>query len=123
MNSLKISFGIRFEDHRIDFCPNGPLTHRWLPDNKKDSIALSIGHSDYKLQIWFKRRGKTENNSIRFVLNEYDVDSSVISKQAILDAGPMSVELTVNNIEDEKYNAVIQNEQNEHYSKFAKLIY
>jgi len=122
VNSLKILFGIRFEDHRIDFCPFGPLTHRWLPNNKDDSISLSVGHSDYELKIWFKRRGKTENNSIRFVLNEFDVDPEVISKQAILETGPMSGELLMKNIGDEEYNAVIKNEQNEHYSKLAKEI-
>jgi len=110
MNSLKILFGIRFEDPHIDFCPYGPLTHRWLPDDEKDSIALPVGHSDYELKIWFKRRGKTENNSIRFTLNEFDVDPKVIPKQAILEAGPMSGELLMKNIEDEKYNAVIKNE-------------
>lgn len=122
MNKLRISFSIRFDDHHIDFCPYGPLTHRWLPDGENDAILLNAGHSDYELKVWFKRRGKTDKNSIRFSLNEFNVDPSVISKQAILDAGPISGELVVKNIDPEKYNPVINNEQNEDYSKFANEI-
>ena len=122
MNSLRIRFIVRFEDHRIDFCPYGPLIHRWLPDGEKDAILLNAGNSDYELKIWFKRRGNTTDNFIQFALNEEDVVEAVIPKQAILEAGPMSGELLVKNINSDAYNDVINNQQNEGYSKFADEI-
>lgn len=122
MNQLKIRFYVQFDDPHIDFCPHGPLTHRWLPDDENDSIFLNTGHSDYELKIWFKRRGKTDSNYIRFSLNESDVDPSIISKQAVLDAGPLSSELTVKNIEQNKYDAVINNIKNDDYARFAKEV-
>ena len=122
MNQLKIRFIVRFEDHHIDFCPYGPLTHRWLPDGTNDSILLNVGHSDYELKIWFKRRGKTESGAIRFSLNDFEVDPDAMVRQGILDAGPMVSELIVKNIEQEKYDAVVNDIKNEHYVKFAKEI-
>lgn len=122
MNSLRIRFIVGFHDNHIDFCPYGPLTHRWLPDGVNDSIQLNAGHSDYKLKIWFKRRGKTERNSIDFSLNDSNVDPSIIPNQAVLEAGPMSCELIVKNIDSKMYDAVINNIQNENYVKFANEI-
>jgi len=123
MSSLKIRFVIRFDINEIKFSPNGPLTHRWLPDGQNDSITLNAGNTDYNLKIWFRQRGTIRNNEIVFSLNEFEVDPTLIPRQGVLDAGPMSGELSVKNIIDDEYNAVINNRaDDQHYISFAKRI-
>ncbi len=64
----------------------GPSFHRWLPRGIEDAIEtnVEVGH----LQLWFERRGYTEN-IVQFDFERQEVDADLVSKQGRLDAGPL----------------------------------
>lgn len=79
---------------------HGPLFHRWLPDGKKDSIAIDVGHPNYDLKIWFVRRGFVKNGFIEFDSQRNEVDSEIVPKQAVLYAGPLMGLLKIEKLTD-----------------------
>jgi hypothetical protein len=95
MACVLIRFIIRLGD--VNFA-GGPLFHRWLPRGIDDSIEanVEVGH----LQLWFERRGYTENGMVRFSFERHDVEESIVKKQGRLDAGPLFGTLNVENVAD-----------------------
>ena len=74
----------------------GPLFHRWLPQASESAIDVRVetGH----LQLWFERRGYTDNNMVRFSFERHEVDDSIVQKQGKLDAGPLFGRLRITNV-------------------------
>jgi hypothetical protein len=68
---------------------HGPLFHRWLPDGEKDAIHLDVKDVDAKLKIWFERCGFVNGNFIKFDDKRREIDPGTMSRQAILDGGPL----------------------------------
>lgn len=67
----------------------GPLFHRWLPDGEKDAIVLDIRRLKAKLKLWFERRGFVKDGQIRYDIKRREVDSDIMIKQGVLEAGPL----------------------------------
>jgi len=109
MNTLYLKFIIRLENHNIDFSPKGPLLHRWLPNGESDPIELDVGNSNYIMKIWFKRRGYVRDGMIEFDYDREEVDPTIIPKQGILDAGPMSGLFEMKDVSDDELKAVKEN--------------
>jgi hypothetical protein len=86
---MKVLFKFVFflDDSNIRFRLNGPLFHRWLPDGEKDGITLNTQVPNTSLRVWFKRWGFVSDGQIEFKLNEEKVDSGIMSKQGVLEAG------------------------------------
>ena len=96
---LLISFGIRlwFEPmergSRIGYPDlHGPLFHQWLPDGETDAVVLDQA---FEFKAWFVRRGYIRGNFIEFDDSRREVDPDVMSRQAILQAGPLVGKLRV----------------------------
>ena len=84
----------------------GPLFHRWLPDGESDSIALDTKDSNTKLKVWFVRSGFVESGMIRFDYQRTEVDSRVMSRQALLQGGPLFGLMEINNLSDDELEVV-----------------
>src|SRR5579872_4737380 len=109
MPTLFLRFGVYLKNHNIEFSPEGPLTHRWLPDGENDAISLDTGDSDFILKVWFKRRGYVSGSMIEYASDREEVDPTIIPKQGILEVGAMTGFLEVKNIVSDKFNAVTNN--------------
>ena len=70
----------------------GPLFHQWLPDGEKDAVILDQA---LEFKAWFVRRGYIRDNFIEFDDSRREVDPDVMSRQAILQAGPLMGKLRV----------------------------
>ncbi|MFQ5851657.1 MAG: hypothetical protein ACE5JU_13870 [Candidatus Binatia bacterium] len=109
MPTLLLKFGIVLEDYlRIDHI-KGPLFHRWLPDGEKNAIELETEDLNAQLKIWFERRGFVDGSFIRFDYERREVDPEIMSRQAILDAGPLIGLLEIRNVGEEQLVPVRQN--------------
>jgi hypothetical protein len=88
-----IRFIIRLGD--VNF-GGGPLFHRWLPNGIQDSIQtqVEIGH----LQLWFEKRGITDNGMVQFSFKRHEVDDKIVARQGRLDAGPLFGMLKLNDV-------------------------
>src|SRR5579885_438589 len=109
MPTLFIRFLVHLKNHNIEFSPEGPLTHRWLPDGENDAISLNTGDFDFILKVWFKRRGYVSGSMIEYDSSKEEVDSSIIPKQGILEAGIMTGFLEAKNIPSDRFDAVTNN--------------
>ncbi len=109
MTTLFLQFLVHLKNYNIEFSPEGPLTHRWLPDGEKDAISLDTGDSDFVLKVWFKKRGYVSGSMIEYASDREEVDPSIIPKQGILEAGVMTGFLEVKSIATDKLNAVTSN--------------
>ena len=110
MAKLLLRFFIHLENSDIKFSPNGPLFHRYLPDGKNDEIVMDTGDPNFILKVWFERRGFVQNGAIEFDYRRKEVDPEIIPRQAILDGGPLSCLLEINEISSEQED-VIRNEK------------
>ena len=70
----------------------GPLFHQWLPDGEKDAVVLDQA---LEFKAWFVRRGYIRDNFIEFDDSRREVDPDVMSRPAILQAGPLVGKLRV----------------------------
>lgn len=109
MPTLFLRFLVHLKNHNIEFSPEGPLTHRWLPDGENDAISLDTGDSDFVLKVWFRRRGYVSGSMIEYASDREEVDPLIIPKQGILEAGIMTGFLEVKNISTDKFTAVTSN--------------
>jgi hypothetical protein len=116
MTTLLLKFGISLEDYELepysrlyDKRHSGPLFHRWLPDGEKDAIELNTKDPNANLRVWFERRGFVENGYIKFDWDRKEANPDIISKQGILDAGPLVGKLEIFNLSEEDITPVKEN--------------
>jgi hypothetical protein len=103
MQTLLLRFAVTLKDSdpRAPDSPNGPLFHRWIPDGEKDSITLEMPDQKAVLKLWFERRGHEEKGVIVFDDQRHEVKEEVMTKQAILDAGPLRGQLELRDLSAE----------------------
>jgi hypothetical protein len=91
MTELLLKFAVLLEDMNEPGISKdyGPKFHRWLPDGEANSINLDVGHPDITLKVWHERRGFIQRNEIRFDYERFEVDPDVMSRQGVLQAGPL----------------------------------
>lgn len=88
---------------------NGPLFHRWLPDGQEDALVFPSDSSQNSLRVWFSRRGYVDNGLVRFAIDRREVDEGVMSRQGILDAGPLRGEATFAQLSASEMAAIREN--------------
>src|SRR5258706_13960295 len=88
----------------------GPIFHRWLPDGKTDAITLGVTDPNVKLKVWFDRLGYVkESGFIQFEYHRAEVDLDVMSRQALLQGGPLCGLLEINGLSDDEIDAIREN--------------
>ncbi len=65
----------------------GPLFHRWLPDGKRDALALSNADEQEQITVWFERRMAVEHGFLRWKQDGAQFDPNIMSRQYKIDAG------------------------------------
>lgn len=101
----------------------GPLFHRWLPDGEKDAIALDVKDPNVKLKVWFERTGFVESGFIRFDYHRKEVDMEVMSRQAILQGGPLFGLMEITDLSDDDLAVVKRGEKgHELYMALGKRV-
>ena len=128
MPDLLIKFGIHIHE-QLPFDvlrkpPNGPLFTKWLPNGEADAIALKTNDSSASLRVWFRRHGVIgERGLIEFEWDKWEGNEATISKQGILDAGPLYGKLQLTGISDETLQVLIdKDEGNPAYLKLGKKV-
>ena len=98
MATLIFKLIVPLERHDIeDFDrPHGPIFHRWLPDGEKDSILIQTKSRNVKVLVWFERCGFVQDGWIKFDYKKRETNSTILKRQAKLDAGPLRVRIEVN---------------------------
>lgn len=111
MSTLSLRFAISLSDTSYRLTHHGPLFHRWLPDGEGDAVPLPVEDPDAELKVWFERFGfKPEADGfIVFDCKRREVDPDVMSRQAVLDAGPLIGSLKIREIPREQLTPVINN--------------
>lgn len=125
MVELLLKFAILLEDANYpEISGNyGPKFHRWLPNGKIDSINIKSGHPNIDIELWHERRGFLEHNEIKFDYGRHDVDPVVMSKQGVLQAGPLFGHLNFRNPPIPAINAIRESKIGDpEYIAFAKFI-
>ncbi len=125
MSTVYFRFKIDLEDHNMNspFRHHGPLFHRWLPNGEQNAIRLSATGDKKECKVWFERLGYTEDKLIRFSYKRYEVDPTVIPKQAILDAGPLNGLLRIPRVSKDTIDLIKEKpEENDTYISFVKQV-
>jgi hypothetical protein len=124
MSTLLLKFAINLENYPFAASHHyGPLFHRWLPDGEKDAIVLNTRDPQAKLRVWLERRGFVANKSIRFDYERREVDCSIISTQAVLEAGPLFGIMEIQELSEEELRVITNNETgNEAYMRLGKRV-
>jgi hypothetical protein len=113
MHSIDITFSaFLLNDYDVDLFRrhNGPVFHRWLPNGEQDALSLNYPDTHTTVRLWFERRGYVDESG--FIKHEHkrkEVDDSIIPRQAILEAGAIFGCVTLIDVPESEYNAVINN--------------
>lgn len=111
-----------FDSPRI-YGVHGPTFYRWLPHEDENKFHIELDDKDAELVMWFEQRGYVKDGYYIYDSEKKDIDTNLIYKQALLDAGPVFGKLQIKNIPDEVYSAIIENKLgDEHYINFAKRV-
>lgn len=106
---------------------HGPLFHRWLPNGKSDSLTIQSDSSS-TLDFWFERFGYVPNKGLgsgflKFDYNKREVDPDIVSRQAVIDGGPLFGMLEINNISQCEFDAITNKKTGDNnYKKIGKHI-
>lgn len=120
---ILLRFFIHLENHDIEFSPHGPLFHRYMPDGNTEAITLDAGDSNFILKVWLERRGFVDSGMIKFDYKKREVDPTVISRQAVLDGGPLSCLLEINGISEQQVALIRDNKLGDgDFIKLGKII-
>jgi hypothetical protein len=125
MTTLLLVFEIHLEQHDIPtpVRHHGPLFHRWLPNGQEDAIVLDAGDPNAELKVWFERRGYVDSGLIKFSYERREVDPEIVSKQAILDAGPLMGLLELRGLPQEQLVAIQEDKiGDDHYRAIGKKV-
>ncbi len=120
---LKFIIDLRDFDHESITEFYGPVFHRFLPNNKLDKIEKKLISFDGLISFWFERRGTLVNSYIKYDNKKKLTNVELITKQAILDAGPLFGEITIKKIPS-KLRAVLETNKtgDSEYIIFAKKL-
>ena len=67
MPELNLEFRIDLTKRLFELIgESGPLFHRWVPDGKKDALALSNADEQEQITVWFERRMAVERGFLRW---------------------------------------------------------
>jgi hypothetical protein len=103
--------------------PHGPLFHRWLPEGEKDSISIKTKSKNVKILVWFERCGFVEDGWIRFDYKKREIDTTILRRQAKLDAGPLRVRIELKGITAEDIRTLKENKKgDENYKRIGKRL-
>jgi len=121
MNKILFKFAIILEDDGL-LKHYGPLFHRWLPNGFKDAINLNMGDPNYKLKVWFERRGFVRDGFIMFNYDKYEVDEKIIPKQGVLEGGPLFGLLEFKGLSEKELESVRQDRRDKDYLSLGKKV-
>jgi hypothetical protein len=125
MIAIRLSFLIDLRDFKQEYFNEfyGPAFHRFLPDNKLDKIERKLTSFDGLISFWFEKRGILSNSYIKYDNKKKLINEDLIPKQAILDAGPLFGEVTINKLST-KLKKVLEDNRtgNSEYVSFAKKL-
>jgi hypothetical protein len=103
--------------------PHGPIFHRWLPDGEKDSILIKTKSRNLKIFVWFERCGFIQDGWIRFDYKKREIDTTILKRQAKLDAGPLRVRIELKGITTEDIKTLKENKKgDENYRRIGKRL-
>lgn len=112
MRTLLLRFAVNLCDTSYPFMHHGPLFHRWLPDGENDAILLVTEDPSAELKVWFERFGfrREAGGFIIFDYKRREVDPDTMSKQAVLDAGPLMGLLKIPEMPQDEVLPILNNE-------------
>jgi len=87
----------------------GPLFHKWLPDDEKDALVLDTGTENAVLKVWFERRGFLEGGLIKYDVTRKEVNPTVIPTQAALTAGSLFGSMEIQGLTEEEVTPIREN--------------
>lgn len=96
---------------RTEVVPNGPLFHRWVPDDERDAIELTPetspdpGARPTRLRVWFAPRG-SEGGLLRYDPNGSPFPANVVARYAKAEGGPVHAELTIDGVSESSVAAL-----------------
>jgi len=109
--SLLIRFAISLERHELESDEHhGPRFHRWLPDGEQHALTINNDLAGFVLKVWFEQWGFMDNSWITFAYKRKEVDSAIVPRQAVLDAGPLYGSLRMN-VPSDELNAIKENRE------------
>jgi hypothetical protein len=122
LSTIEIRFAVDFSGGNRTEDLNGPLFFRFLPDGEADAIEVSTGHEAYSLSLWFERRGYVDHRGLLvWDAKRREVPADLVSRQGILQAGPLFGQLKVNDVTDAELKALRANLTGDsEYVAFAK---
>ena len=108
MPVLNLRFSIELVGLQDVFpAPHGLLFSYWLPDGENDAVTLDAGNPDIRLSVWFDRYGSIGTDGlIHYDQAIREVDSDVVPRQAVLDAGPLHGRLILTNVPQEQLELI-----------------
>jgi hypothetical protein len=123
MADLLLRFAIQLENYELQDRHAGPLCHEWLPDGEKDAVSIENKEEAATLQLWFERRGFVESGMIRFHHCRSEVNPEIISRQAVLDAGPLRGLLKLEELGEEVLTLIREGLRgDDHYVALGKRV-
>lgn len=125
MTTLIFTLVIPLESHDLEEYrrPHGPIFHRWLPDGGKDSILIKTKSRNVKILVWFERCGFVQDGWIRFDYKKREIDTTILKRQAKLDAGPLRVRIELKGITTEDIKTLKENKKgDENYKRIGKRL-
>ena len=125
MATLIITLIIPLERHDLEefVRPHGPIFHRWLPDGEKDSISIKTKSRNAKILVWFERCGFVQDGLICFDYKKRETDSTIIKRQAKLDAGPLRVKIKLKGITTKDIEVLKKNKKgDDNYLRIGKRL-
>jgi len=88
---------------------NGMLCSQWLPDGIKDAQVIQIEEPFAEVKLWFERFGYAEDNGfIKFDYDRREIDPATISRQGVVDAGPLFGLVTIPGLTEDELEPVIK---------------
>ncbi len=86
---FKFLIDLRNSDYNLIRGIQGPLFSKFLPNDKEDTIEIKI-KDGLIISFWFERRGfHDESGFIRYKFKRKEINDSVISRQGIIEGGPL----------------------------------
>lgn len=127
MTRVDLSFVVRLQRNDIDEAPvrglYGPIFHRWLPDGEGDALLIDTSDPDAELKIWFERTGYVRGAFVEFDYHRREVEPDRVSRQALLDAGPLRGSLVIRDIDPVIVDVLRNNGTNDqNYIQFGKRV-
>lgn len=102
MPVITLKFAKDLDEHK-DFQRHfGARFHRWLPDGEKDAIIIQSKYSNAKVKLWFQRLGYVSNGMIEYDAKRKEVDHAIMTKQGLLESGPLHGKIESLEITDEE---------------------